>query len=93
MVPRFRDLALQPREEFAPGRAVLVQRQAFRDLRLGGAQEGGELGNINTILTVVVVPAAAAPARASEADCCFTESVRCWRIAWMPRQRGAYQAF
>lgn len=41
------DLALQPREELAPDRAIFVQRQQFRGLGLGGAKERGKLDRID----------------------------------------------
>ena len=62
-----RDFALQPRQELAPRRTVLVQRQRFGGVRLGGLQECRELDPIDTELAVVVVGIAAAPARAAVA--------------------------
>ena len=62
-----RYLPLQPREESAPGRTVLVQGQGVGNLRLGRAHEGGQLDQINTILAVVVEIAAARPANAAVA--------------------------
>ena len=57
------DLALQPRQELAPRRPVLVQRQdASAASGWVVAQERGKLGEINAILAVVVVIAARAPA-------------------------------
>ncbi len=55
MMPRLADLALQPGQELAPRRAVLVQGQRLGRLGLGGAQEGGELDQIDAVLAVVVV--------------------------------------
>ena len=61
------DLALQPGEELAPRRTVLVERQRFGGVRLGGLQECRELDPIDAELAVVVVGIAAAPARAAVA--------------------------
>ena len=44
--PAFRDLSLQPGQELAPRRTVLVQIQRSRRLGLGGVEEGGELGQV-----------------------------------------------
>ncbi len=55
------------------------------------AQEGGELGNIDPMVTVVIAPASAEPARAAGRS--FAKAVRRRRIAWMARQHGTNQAF
>lgn len=88
------DFALQPGEELAPGRTVLVERERIGGIRLGLAQEGAELREIDAILAIVVMMIAAAPTHTA---------VICWRLATgvrrgrrfagMPRQRGADQAF
>ena len=87
------DLALQPGEERAPRLPVLVERQRFGGVRLGGLQECRELDPIDAELAVVVVGIAAAPARAAVAGA----GLRCpallrW-IAGMAGQRRADQAF
>ena len=87
------DLALQPGEELSSRRTVLVQRQRFGGVRLGGRQECRELDPIDAELAVVVVGIAAAPARAAVAGA----GLRCpallrW-IAGMAGQRRADQAF
>ena len=64
--PALGDLALQPCEELAPRRPVLVQGQRLRDLRLRGAQERGQLHAIHAEFAVVVAGTAAAPARAAD---------------------------
>ena len=79
--------------EMGRANAVLVQRQRFGGVRLGGRQECRELDPIDTELAVVVVGIAAAPARAAVAGA----GLRCpallrW-IAGMAGQRRADQAF
>ena len=54
------DLTLQPRQELAARRAILAEAQRFGSLGLGGAQEGGELHEIDAVLAVVVLGIAAA---------------------------------
>ena len=87
-----RDLALQPRQELAPRRPVLVQRQRFGGLGLGVAQERGKLGEINAILTVVVVIAAGAPADTAVGSARLYERACRWWIAGMPGERHTDQA-
>ena len=58
----FAYFALKPRQELAPGRAVLVKCQGVGHLGLGGSQEGGKLHQVDTVLAVIVVGVAAAPA-------------------------------
>ena len=70
------NLALQPRQELAPCRTVLLQRQGPGRLRLGITQEGGELDEIDAPLAVVVDVAAAAPAHPAVAGRRFGHRVR-----------------
>ena len=58
------DLALQPREELAPRRAVLAEVERLGDVRLRLAQEGRELREVDAVLAVVVLGRAADPAGA-----------------------------
>ena len=86
-----RDFALQPRQELAPRRTVLVQRQRIRRLRLGGVQKGRKLDAVDAILAVVVVGVAAAPADAAVTRVRLRHLPRLRRIAGMPGQRRADQ--
>ena len=86
------NLALQPRQELAPRRAVLVQRQGLGRLRLGVAQEGGELGEIDAPLAVVVEATATAPAHPAVARRRLGHGVRRRRLAGMAGQRRADEA-
>ena len=89
-----RDLALQPGEELAPRRTVLVQRQRLGRLRLGGLQECRELDPIDAELAVVVVGIAAAPARAAGVAGAGLDCLALLRrIAGMAGQRRADQPF
>ena len=88
-----RDLALQPREELAPGRTLLVQGQGFGGLRLCGTKEGGQLHAIDTIFAVVVEPVPAPPAHAAVARRRFADRFRRGWLAGIPRKSGADQAF
>ena len=56
------DLALQPREEVSPRRAVVREVERFRDLALGRLEEHRELDEVDRIRAVVVVWAAFDPA-------------------------------
>ena len=87
-----RDLALQPRQELAPRRPVLVQRQCLRDLGLGGAEECAELGEIAAVLAVVVVVAAGAPADTAIGSARLYERACRRRVAGMSGERRADQA-
>ena len=87
------DLALEPRQELAPRRAVLVQRERFGDFRLRGVQEGGELDPIDAELAVVVVGIAAAPADPAVARARLRNLILLGRIAGMAGQRRADEAF
>ena len=87
------DLALQPREELAPGWAIFVQRQRFRGFGLCGAKERGKLNRIDAVFAVVVEPVAAAPTHAAVTGRRFADGGRRGRLAGMPRERGADQAF
>lgn len=86
-------LPLHPREESAPGRAVLAQRQGFRHLGLGRLHEGGQLDQIDTILAVVVEIAATRPANAAVAGWRFANGIGLRRLARMARERDADMAF
>ena len=88
-----RDFALQPRQELAPRRTVLVQRQRIRRLRLGGVQKGRKLNAVDAILAVVVVGITATPADAAVARLRLRHLPRLRRIAGMPGQRRADQPF
>ena len=88
-----RDFALQPRQELAPRRTVLVQRQRLGRLRLGRAQERGKLNAVDTKLAVVVVRTATAPAHAAVTRVRLRDLPRLRRITGMPGQRRADQPF
>ena len=60
-----RDLALQPREELAPGRTVLVEREGFDSRGLCSVEESGDLRLIDAVFAVVVTVATATPADAA----------------------------
>ena len=89
------DLALQPRQELAPRRAVLARRERQRlgRLRLGVVQEGGKLDEIDAPLAVVVEVAAAAPARPAVAGRRFGHGPRRRRLAGMAGEGRADEAF
>ena len=87
------DLALQPRQELAPRRAVVVQRQRLGGFRLGVVQEGGKLGEVDAVLAVVVEVAAAAPAHPAVAGGRLHHGLRGRRLAGMAGQRRADEAF
>ena len=87
-----RNLALKPRQELAACRTVLVQRQGRGRLRLGTAQEGGKLGEIDAEFAVVIPVAAAAPAHPAIALGRFGGALR-RGIAGMARQRRADEPF
>ena len=87
------DLPLQAGQELASRRAVLVQRQGFGDLRLGGVQEGGELDAIDAVLAVVVVGIAAAPADAAVGRARLCDPAVLRRVAGMAGQRRADEPF
>jgi len=57
-----RDLSLEPREELAPRRTVLIQVEGFRGFRLRRQQEPAELRQVHAVLAVVVTGGAADPA-------------------------------
>ena len=59
------DLPLEPGQEAAAGGAGLGQVEGLGRFGLGGAQEGGELGQVDAVLAVVVVVVAARPADAA----------------------------
>ena len=56
------DLALQPREEASPCRAVVREVERLRDFRLGRLEKRGELDEVDRVLAVVVVWATFDPA-------------------------------
>ena len=87
------DLALEPRQELAPRRAVLVQRERFGGLRLRVVQEGGELDAIDAELAVVVVGISAAPADAAVGGACLRNLALLRRIAGMAGQGRADEPF
>ena len=58
------DFALQPGQELAPRRTVVVQQQRFGGVWLSELQESGKLDPIDAKLAVVVVGIAATPADA-----------------------------
>ena len=87
-----RNLALQPRQELAPRRPVLIQCQSLGGLRLGVMQEGGELGEIDAILAVVVAMVAGAPADPAIGSARLDERACRRRIAGMAGERRADQA-
>ena len=87
------DFALEPRQELASRRAVLVQRQCFSGLRLRRVQEGGELDPIDAELAVVVVGTAADPADTAVGGPCLSNLALLGRIAGMAGQRRADQPF
>ena len=62
--PSPRDLPLQPRQEFAASRAVLGQVQQFGGDGLSRVEEGGDLGEIEAVLSVIVLRVSAYPAGA-----------------------------
>ena len=87
------DLALQPRQELAPRRPILVQRQRLGDLGLGVSQELSKLGEINAILAVVVLVAAGAPADPAIDSARLGHERACRRrVAGMPGERRADEA-
>ena len=59
------DLALQPRQELAPRRAVLAEVERLGRLRLRRPQERRELREVDAVLAVVVLGRAADPAGAA----------------------------
>ena len=87
------NLTLQPGQELAPRWTVLGQPQRFRNLRLGGSQEGGELNQVQAVLAVVVMEASAAPAHAAVARRRYRRGPRHERLAGMPGQRRTDEAF
>ena len=88
-----RALPTVARCSLAPRRAVLARRQRLGRLRLGVAQEGGELDEINAPLAVVVEATAAAPARPAVAGRRFGHGVRGRRLAGMAGEGRADEAF
>ena len=87
-----RDLALQPRQELAPRRPVLIQCQSLGGLRLGVMQEGRKLGEIDAVLAVVVAMVAGAPADPAIGSARLDERARRRRIAGVAGERRADQA-
>ena len=87
------DLALQAGEELAACRAVHLQRQRLRRLRLGGTQEGCELDQIDAVLSVVVVWVPTAPAAATVALGRLAHGAFLRRVAGVSSQGGADQPF
>ena len=77
-------LALQPRQEASPGRAVLIQCQRVYGFGLGGMQEGAELDDVDAVFAVVVMRVAAAPTHAAVPCRGNTRSARCRRLAGCP---------
>src|SRR5690606_7152323 len=57
------DLALEPRQEFAPRRSVLPEVEGVGHLRLRLAEEGRKLGEVHAVLAVVVLRVCADPSR------------------------------
>ena len=88
-----RDRSLDPGQELPPRRTVLVQRQRFGGLRLGGAQEGCKLYPIDAELAVVVVGIPATPASPAVTERRLRHPARLRRIAGMTGQCGADQPF
>ena len=60
------DLALQPCQELAAGRAIVIQVERLGGIWLRGAQEGSELDEIDGILAVVVLGVPSNPATSAE---------------------------
>ena len=87
------NLALPPRQELAPSRTVLLQRQRLGRLRLGVAQEVGKLDEVDAPLAVVIEVAAAVPAHPAVAGRRFGHGVRRWWLAGMAGEGGADEAF
>ena len=87
------NLSLQPREKLAPRRSVLGERERFGRLGLGCAQEGRELGEVNAVLTVVVVRIAAGPAHAAVTGGRLRHGAARRGLAGMTAQCGADEAF
>ena len=58
------NLSLHPRQEFATRWAVLAQVQRLGGNGLSGVEEGGELGEVYAVLSVVVLRVSAYPADA-----------------------------
>ena len=55
------NLSLQPREQLAPCRSVLGERERFRRFGLGCVQERRKLGEIDAVLAIVIAGVAAIP--------------------------------
>ena len=81
------NLALQPSQEGAPRRTVLRQRQRVGSLRLRIPQERRELYQVDTVLPVVVVEAAASPPDPAVARRRFGHGTLGGRITRVSRQR------
>ena len=86
------DLPLEPGEEAAAGGACLRQGEGLGCLGLGGAQEGGELGQVDAVLAVVVVVVAAGPADSAVVGRRFAYGGLWRRFAGMAGQGRADQA-
>ena len=85
------DLALQPRQELAPRRAVLAERQRLGGVRLRLGQERPELRQVHAVLAVVVLGLPADPAGAVDRRPLVHRPRHRARIAGRPGQRRADQ--
>ena len=87
------DLPLEPGEEPAARGAGFGQVQGLGGFGLGGAQEGGELGQVDAVLAVVVVVVAAGPTDSAVVGRGLAYGGLWRRVARMAGQGRADEAF
>ena len=86
------DLPLQSGQEPAPRWAVLSEVQRFGRVGLGIVEEGGELGEVHAMLTIIVLRVAAYPAGAV-VGWPLARQARLRRLVGLARERGDNKAF
>ena len=87
------DLTLEPGQEPPARGAGFGQGEGLRCLGLGGAQEGGELGQVDAVLAVVVVVVAAGPTGSGVTGRGLARGGTRGRVAGMACQGPADEAF